>query len=331
MASIVDEIIKQSGKVSLTCDDAVLRADILSQLNVGLPTDRNYSNCSIEIDAVNTLDDNETFRSGLLILENEILVENIHVRAKYYKTSLNTYAIIYENYAIIQFSLDRIQIKYLDSALRNNYHPIYTPYLFCTSILFEIASIQGNLIVHASCVEMNSRGILFLAKKGSGKSTLSLALSYSKGFGYLSDDKVIYNQIDNKLLTAPDVIRLNKDVYEGYFSKLMSQPHDNNIMYRDKHVLNVNNLPLRFVRSVVPSIIILPSIIEKDKYFDCKKIDAISLVKELLHHRIVAFEDRENLINVALYLIKQCRCFSIEMGQCISENINNIVKLIARC
>ena len=332
MTSIIDEIIKQTKNISIMCDDEILKADILSQLNISVHSNCNYSSCFIKIYAVNKLDDKEIFRYGSLILENEIIVENIHVHAKYYKISLNSYAVIYDNYAIIQFSDNKIITKYLDSTLKKNYHPIYTPYLFCTSILFEIASIQGNLIIHSSCVEMNSKGILFLAKKGSGKSTLSLALSFYKGFGYLSDDKIIYNKIDNKLYSVPDVVRLNKDVYENYFSKLISNLHDNNIIFRDKHVLNIIKLPLKFVRSVTPSIILLPSIIaEKDIYFNYKEIDTISLVKELLQHRIVAFENREDLINTALYLIEQCRCFSVKMGRNINENINNIQNLIARC
>lgn len=331
MASIVDEIINQTKNISIACDNEILRADILSQLNISLPSNCNHTSYAIEMHAVNELDAKEILRCGLLILENEIIIENIHVHARYYKISLNLYAVIYDNYAIIQFSSNQIVIEYMDSTLRRNYHNIYTPYLLCTSILYEIASIQGNLVIHSSCTEIDSKGILFLAKRGSGKSTLSLSLSFNKGFGYLSDDKIIYNKIDNKLYSLPDVVRLNKDVYDSYFSKLISNSYDNNIIFRDKYVLNINKLPLKFVRSVTPRIILLPSILDKEIHFNCKEIDAISLVKELLHHRIVAFEDRDNLINVSLSLIEQCRCFTVEIGRNIKENINNIESLIARC
>jgi len=331
MESILDEIINKTENIAITCDDETLRADILSQLNFIVSSGNNCSSRCIEIYAVNMLDNREILRNGSLILENEILVENIHIHARYYKISLGSYAIIYDNYAIVCFSSDQILVQYLGSRLKENYHSIYTPYLFCTSILFEIASIQGNLIIHSSGIEIDSKGVLFLAKKGSGKSTLSLALAFSKGFAYLSDDKIIYNKIDKKLYSIPDVVRLNEDVYENYFSKLIPHPHGGNVVFRDKRVLNISNLPLKFVRSATPSIIFLPSITEMETYFSCKEIDAISLVKELLHHRIVAFEDRENLINMALSLVEQCRCFSVVMGRNISNNINNIESLIARC
>ena len=333
MSSILDGIIERTGNIAFKCDNKTLRQDILSQLGAHLMNEYIRDDCAIEIFATNTLEDSEILRSGLLVLENEINVENIRLHAKYYKMPLDLYTIVYENYAVVQFSAKKIQVKYLRNSLEKNYHPVYIPYLFCTSVFFEISSIQGDLVIHASCVEVNNKGILFLAKKGSGKSTLSLALSLTEGYRYLSDDKIVYNPFDNKLYSIPDVIRLNKDVYNEFFLNVLTLKKQNmNTLFNDKYVFNLTYLPLNTTPFTTPSIIFLPSIRPTEEVFlRYEQIDAASLVKELLHHRIVAFENRERLINSSLSLINQCKCFSIEMGRSIEENMRNIKEIISGC
>jgi hypothetical protein len=58
---------------------------------------------------------------------------------------------------------------------------------------------QDLLFFHAASVAINGRGILLVGPKGSGKSTLSLALA-ARGHAFLGDETAAYRRADGKLL-----------------------------------------------------------------------------------------------------------------------------------
>ena len=65
--------------------------------------------------------------------------------------------------------------------------------------LFEILSAHGVEPVHASAVERSGRALLFVGRSGSGKSTMARAL-LSRGFGFVSDDRVLLWRRGDELL-----------------------------------------------------------------------------------------------------------------------------------
>lgn len=62
--------------------------------------------------------------------------------------------------------------------------------------------------IHASCISLDGRGILFLGASGAGKSDLSLRLITSFGAKLVADDRVDIKITDNKVIaSAPDILK----------------------------------------------------------------------------------------------------------------------------
>lgn len=64
----------------------------------------------------------------------------------------------------------------------------------------------GGIIVHASCVALDGRGLLILGPSGSGKSALALALM-AYGARLVADDRTILTALDDRLIaTCPPAL-----------------------------------------------------------------------------------------------------------------------------
>ncbi len=78
-------------------------------------------------------------------------------------------------------------------------------------LLGTIAMILSNMkklvSIHASCVKIGSKAVLFCANSGHGKSTTTFQF-YKKGFEILSDDVTNINFIDGKMYAYPSVPRI---------------------------------------------------------------------------------------------------------------------------
>lgn len=62
--------------------------------------------------------------------------------------------------------------------------------------------------IHASCISLDGRGILFLGDSGAGKSDLSLRMITSFGAKLVADDRVDIKITDNKVIaSAPDILK----------------------------------------------------------------------------------------------------------------------------
>ncbi|MBX7060557.1 MAG: HPr kinase/phosphatase C-terminal domain-containing protein [Pyrinomonadaceae bacterium] len=66
---------------------------------------------------------------------------------------------------------------------------------------------ENGPIIHASCVEINGRGVLICGESGSGKTTLVIEL-VSRGAKFVADDAVaIFSKDNRKWATATDTTR----------------------------------------------------------------------------------------------------------------------------
>ena len=62
--------------------------------------------------------------------------------------------------------------------------------------------------IHASCISLDGRGILFLGASGAGKSDLSLRLITSFGAKLVADDRVDIKITNDKVIAAaPDILK----------------------------------------------------------------------------------------------------------------------------
>lgn len=62
--------------------------------------------------------------------------------------------------------------------------------------------------IHASCISLGGRGILFLGDSGAGKSDLSLRMITSFGAKLVADDRVDIKITNDKVIAAaPDILK----------------------------------------------------------------------------------------------------------------------------
>lgn len=93
-------------------------------------------------------------------------------------------------------------------------------HLLVDQILPRLLAHQGQLLLHASAVNIHGRTVLFLGKSGWGKSTLA-ALFHEAAYPLYSDDCVMLQQRDAKwqvLATYPS-LRLYEDSIDSIFSQ----------------------------------------------------------------------------------------------------------------
>ena len=75
---------------------------------------------------------------------------------------------------------------------------------------------QGELVFHASAVEVGSEAVVFMAESGRGKSTLAASFS-ANGYRFLTDDGLVVDEVDGDYFALPShpSIRLWADSEEA--------------------------------------------------------------------------------------------------------------------
>jgi hypothetical protein len=88
------------------------------------------------------------------------------------------------NFGVVDLSNRTSRLVVSAAALR---YPLYLQYFFLEPAATSHLSTRYTTPVHAGCVALDGRGMLFCGESGAGKSTLSWACARA-GWGYVSDD-----------------------------------------------------------------------------------------------------------------------------------------------
>lgn len=85
-------------------------------------------------------------------------------------------------------------------------------HLYLNQVLPLALSQQGNLVFHASAIELDGAAIAFMGISGRGKSTLAASFA-TNGFAFLTDDGLIVENVgaDDRVLPSHPSIRLWSD------------------------------------------------------------------------------------------------------------------------
>ncbi len=110
-------------------------------------------------------------------------------------------------------------VRAADSGINPHYADIIFAYNSLTSMLHEAAFYD----IHASCVRVGEKGVLFTGHSGRGKSSAGYALA-RQGHPILSDEKVLlYKRGSYFALTLSDVIKLSKQAMDDFFPELLTE------------------------------------------------------------------------------------------------------------
>jgi hypothetical protein len=163
------------------------------------------------------------------------------------------YVLRFVNLADFLISLDGRQIdcyRYADTSINTVEH------LLLDQVIPRIASLQGDVIIHASAVLVDNRIIAFLGETGWGKSTL--AGSFSKlGCPILTDDTLLLKVRDGQVWTTPSYpgLRLWDDsrttLFQDLQVRLVSQ-YNSKKRVTSNHVLTPDFRPVHHLYVLAP-------------------------------------------------------------------------------
>lgn len=128
--------------------------------------------------------------------------------------------------------------------------PISVRFLILSAAMASILHQRGLLVLHASAVEIDDAGIIFLGSPGSGKSTIAAAM-HSRGHRVLSDEVVAVQltESDPQILSGIPLIRLVQEsaIYLGQNPDHMQHlsPGEDKMAYPAKRDFLAKGLPLK--------------------------------------------------------------------------------------
>lgn len=126
--------------------------------------------------------------------------------------------------------------------------PISVRFLILSAAMASILHQRGLLVLHASAVEIDGAGIIFLGSPGSGKSTIAAAM-HSRGRRVLSDEVVAVLSGEPRVLSGIPLIRLVQEsaIYLGQNPDCMQRlsPGEDKMAYPAKRDFLAQGLPLK--------------------------------------------------------------------------------------
>lgn len=184
---------------------------------------------------------------------------------------------------------------------------------------------RGNLVLHASAVNVDGNAIAFLGYAGYGKSTLSIKM-YENGHSLITDDilPVILN--DNKLpVVYPSfpMIKLEADVLSGNNFQIMKKdsPLDKNYYFLSDN-FSTTPIPLKTAY-----------IIKRSEKIGIEELDLQSSLKELLPHSycLKLFQDDEKFLNLVqcANLIEKIPVKVLNTGKS-SEDLSEVIDIVEK-
>ena len=223
------------------------------------------------------------------------------------------------------FKGNKIIVSLSDKLFSFPYYNILFFFLYPLGLLLENL---GYYRLHASCVDIEGRAVLFSGISGSGKSTAAFA-SASHGGDIVSDDVTFIKKIGDsyKVCTITKLVKLHGDTITRFFPELLIYKHIKNHegdMYFD--VNNVNSgLP---THSVLDSIVIL----EKTgiKSSNSNKIHPSRVVPHLFPSSIQINNNKftHQKFNFLTGLLNDIPCYKVRFGVDMLDFYKNIKSIV---
>jgi len=189
---------------------------------------------------------------------------------------------------------------------------------------------KGVYIIHATAVEKDGLGLLFLGESGSGKTTNAYNL-VKLGWNFLSDDIVIIGKKDNSLYAGnvrkgitldSKILEQNDKLSEGIYSA-------SNYSKDKRYVFLERVYPKRIINGFSPDLLIFCSLEEKESRFErMNRSDAfshlISSTASIIDDKVIT----QKQMTMLKELTSQCECFKLNSGTDIYNNPEILSKII---
>ena len=197
-------------------------------------------------------------------------------------------------------------------------------------ILNKILRTPTSNLVHGAVVGLHNKGILFCARGQRGKSTLSV-MSMLDGFEYVSDDYLVLEKTEGKLLSYPiySIITLSPKMYNALFDKLNGVKFISNNARKDKYVFNIESFHDNFRKAYPIELCMFPEIVSESKpsIVPCKKGRAITQIVQSTVSQMGDIADSET-IKKLISMISKYEYYQINLCPDINLNVEILRQFI---
>ena len=188
--------------------------------------------------------------------------------------------------------------------------------------LYHICNTPTRHLVHGAVVGINGNGVLFCARGGRGKSTLTVK-ALLDGFEYVSDDYLLLDKTkDDKLTASPiySIITLSPKMHSLMADEFAGEFIAKNAR-GDKSVFNIAAYHKQFKSNYPLNMLMFPQIVA-DNGPNIKPMHKGRAVTQLIHSTITQTDDIYNTstLRKLLGFLKDLPCYQIDLSSDIAEN-----------
>ncbi len=210
----------------------------------------------------------------------------------------------------------------------NGISPVYADVIFGYNPLLSLLDEYGYFTVHASCVQVGGRGVLFTGNSGRGKSTAAYAM-LRRGHPILADDRILIKKdASYRALAISDVIKLERAAQQAFFPELrtikpLHQVNDE-LYYK---ITSVGNLP--YLNSTPANYLM---IFERTATAESRleQVNPSRVVGELFPVTMGDYspEVMEKDFNYLMDLLENIQCYQVYFGTDMNHFANCIENLV---
>lgn len=184
---------------------------------------------------------------------------------------------------------------------------------------------RGNLVLHASAVNIKNKAVAFLGHAGSGKSTLSLEM-YKQGHSLITDDILTINLNNTDIPIVHPSFHMIKLESDG----LREDIHNFRITKKDSSLDKSYYFLLdNFSTSPIPLKTVY--IIKRSDKVGIEQLDLQNTLKELLQHSycLQLFQDEEKFLNLVqcAQLLENIKIKVLKTGNSL-EDLSEAIQVI---
>lgn len=163
-------------------------------------------------------------------------------------------------------------------------------------MFYQILNTPDSCLVHSACVGLENNGLMFCARAMRGKSTLTIT-AMLKGFEYVSDDYMILERRNGKLVASPvyNITNLSPRMYDILYDDLAKARYVCPSATQNKYTLDISAYEDRLRRrypvraAMIP--VIDPSATEP-RVEPCDAKEKGSGITQLIHSTVTQIWDK---------------------------------------
>ncbi len=212
---------------------------------------------------------------------------------------------------------------------------------FLLSGIVILLHARGFYYLHASVVECDNEGYIFVGKSGSGKSTNAIRLA-EKGWNYLSDDSLFLCQNGRdqvEVRAIPNEFKLNGELLQEISTQRLAAQsfsipnfqHTFSVPKFNKKFIRIENVyPAQFRKGCVAKVLIHPVIVSEpvSRMIPLKKLEALSVLMRESRFLFIQHAATNQHLHVLKDLVNQCICYRLLAGRDLLDNPDTLSEIV---